>query len=93
MVTISTQCQIEVENVFGPQVTECYDNFDFTLLFEESILYLGPLLLAISLMLIRSWQLKAQGTVIRKSILSVLKQVSAASKRSIPAEAWLHADE
>ncbi|KAG9235150.1 hypothetical protein BJ875DRAFT_495249 [Amylocarpus encephaloides] len=31
-------CLIEVEDVFGPQVQGCGDNFDFTLLFEESIL-------------------------------------------------------
>lgn len=37
-------CSIEVEDVFGPSVAgSCLGGFDFTLLFEESILTLPPL--------------------------------------------------
>ncbi|KAG6008111.1 hypothetical protein E4U21_004993 [Claviceps maximensis] len=39
-------CSIDVHNVFGPTVANsCLDGFDFTLLFEESVLTLLPLLL------------------------------------------------
>ncbi|KAG5953563.1 hypothetical protein E4U53_004782 [Claviceps sorghi] len=39
-------CSIDVHDVFGPTVTHsCLNGFDFTLLFEESILTLLPLLL------------------------------------------------
>lgn len=41
------ECSIVVENVFGPIVTRsCLDGFDFTLLFEESILTIAPLIIA-----------------------------------------------
>lgn len=39
-------CSIDVQNSFGPTVAYgCLNGFDFTLLFEESILTLAPLLL------------------------------------------------
>lgn len=40
-------CSINVENVFGPiVVNSCLKGFDFTLLFEESILTILPLAIA-----------------------------------------------
>lgn len=37
-------CSIAVEDVFGPTVdSSCHHGFDFTLLFEESILTILPL--------------------------------------------------
>ncbi|GAB1311376.1 Multidrug resistance protein MDR [Madurella fahalii] len=38
---MSSKCPIEVEIGFGP-VADCYDGFDFTLLFEDSILTIIP---------------------------------------------------
>jgi ATP-binding cassette subfamily C (CFTR/MRP) protein 1 len=39
-----SSCSIDVEDVFGPVVTSsCVRGFDFTLLFEESILTILPL--------------------------------------------------
>ncbi|OJJ03355.1 hypothetical protein ASPVEDRAFT_133501 [Aspergillus versicolor CBS 583.65] len=35
-------CQPEVDNVFGPVVSYCRDEFDFTLLFEQAILSMAP---------------------------------------------------
>lgn len=38
-------CSIDVHDVFGPTVARsCLNGFDFTLLFEESVLTLLPLL-------------------------------------------------
>ncbi|KAF4965252.1 hypothetical protein FSARC_6931 [Fusarium sarcochroum] len=36
------QCDFEADNVFGPRVVACRDGFDFTLLFEQSVLSIGP---------------------------------------------------
>lgn len=36
-------CSIAVEDSFGPQVVGCLGGFDFTLLFEESILSILPM--------------------------------------------------
>ncbi|KAL3470131.1 putative ABC transporter [Aspergillus californicus] len=68
------QCRIQVQDVFGPQVTDCHDNFDFTLLFEESILYLAPLLIALSAALLRLWRLRSAQTALkREGVLFLLK--------------------
>lgn len=45
----SSKCPIEVETGFGPSA-DCYDNFDFTLLFEESILTIVPTILTLLLL-------------------------------------------
>lgn len=36
-------CSLASENVFGPQAPQCYGGYDFTLLFEESIMTVGPI--------------------------------------------------
>lgn len=38
----STSCSIQVENLFGPSVSDCYGGLDFTLLFEEAFLSIAP---------------------------------------------------
>jgi len=38
----SNLCPIGADDSFGPQVIGCRENFDFTLLFEQSVLSLGP---------------------------------------------------
>jgi hypothetical protein len=71
------QCDIRVQDTFGPQVSGCYEDFDFTLLFEESILYLPPLLIAASVALLRIWQLRSTENLLKRSgLLSILKPVS-----------------
>nr|AMM63163.1 AniL [Aspergillus nidulans NRRL 8112] len=68
------QCDIRVQDTFGPQVSGCYEDFDFTLLFEESILYFPPLLIATSVALLRIWQLRSTENLLKRSgLLSVLK--------------------
>ncbi|PYH98071.1 P-loop containing nucleoside triphosphate hydrolase protein [Aspergillus ellipticus CBS 707.79] len=36
-------CSIATEDVFGPQAPKCYGGYDFTLLFEESVMTIGPI--------------------------------------------------
>ncbi|KAL6231355.1 hypothetical protein BDW75DRAFT_247944 [Aspergillus navahoensis] len=68
------QCDIRVQDTFGPQVSGCYEDFDFTLLFEESILYLLPLLIAATVALLRIWQLWSTENLLKRSgLLSILK--------------------
>ncbi|KIE00725.1 ABC transporter, partial [Metarhizium majus ARSEF 297] len=50
-----SSCSIDVHNVFGPTVAyACLNGFDFTLLFEESILTLLPLLLTVLILVPRA---------------------------------------
>ncbi|KAL4789180.1 putative ABC transporter [Aspergillus venezuelensis] len=68
------QCHIRVQDTFGPQVSGCHEDFDFTLLFEESILYLPPLLIATSAAVLRIWQLRSTKNQLKRSgLLLILK--------------------
>lgn len=71
------QCARVDEDVFGPVVQGCLDNFDFTLLFEETILFVLPASCLILLAL--AWRIpeliRAEG-VVRVSILGLSKSVS-----------------
>ncbi|KAH0593670.1 hypothetical protein MHUMG1_08420 [Metarhizium humberi] len=50
-----SSCSIDVHDVFGPTVAyACLNGFDFTLLFEESILTLLPLLLTVLILVPRA---------------------------------------
>ena len=49
----STACSVDTEDLFGPQVKSCLGGFDFTLLFEESILSIGPMALVLLLVPVR----------------------------------------
>ncbi|KAL3420510.1 hypothetical protein PVAG01_06955 [Phlyctema vagabunda] len=69
------QCSIEAEGQFGPQVSDCRDNFDFTLLFEETILYLAPLLIAAIIISFRIWQLHKRENRLYGGVLHILKQI------------------
>jgi hypothetical protein len=73
---VVVQCSVEVENAFGPQVEQCHGNFDFTLLFEESILCIGPVLVASILALLRIWQLWRREERVYRGMQCILKQVS-----------------
>ncbi|KAF1936055.1 hypothetical protein EJ02DRAFT_438797, partial [Clathrospora elynae] len=70
------QCAREDEDVFGPVVQGCLDNFDFTLLFEETILFVLPASCLILLAL--AWRIpeliRAEG-VVRVSILGLSKSI------------------
>jgi ATP-binding cassette, subfamily C (CFTR/MRP), member 1 len=77
-------CAIEVEDVFGPQVSGCYGNFDFTLMFEESILYMLPLLGSTVLVAFRFRQLWHKASVLDGGTLHILKLVSISSRLPVP---------
>jgi ATP-binding cassette, subfamily C (CFTR/MRP), member 1 len=51
--TANAQCSVSADNAFGPQVEPCRREFDFTLLFEESILSIAPSVLFLVLTCIR----------------------------------------
>ncbi|KAL6886032.1 P-loop containing nucleoside triphosphate hydrolase protein [Trichoderma evansii] len=70
------ECARVDEDVFGPVVHGCQDDFDFTLLFEETILFLLPALCM--LLLAFAWrapQLIRANVVVRSSLLGLLKSV------------------
>ena len=45
------------DNAFGPAISDCHGAFDFTLLFEQSILSIGPSALLLLLGPLRLYQL------------------------------------
>lgn len=45
MAASSTMSCVNVDNTFGPHAGDCRGGFDFTLLFEQTILSIGPLAL------------------------------------------------
>ncbi|KHO01327.1 ABC transporter [Metarhizium album ARSEF 1941] len=67
-------CSIHVHDVFGPTVaSSCLNGFDFTLLFEESILTLLPLLLADLVLVPRAALLWKTAPKVNRSWLFALK--------------------
>ena len=69
----ASQCNSLVDS-FGPVATGC--RFDFTLLFEESILFLGPSIVFLILAGLRIWNLRREQGKVRYAPLQVLKIVS-----------------
>jgi ATP-binding cassette subfamily C (CFTR/MRP) protein 1 len=69
--TVST-CSIHADNVFGPIVAHpCRKGFDFTLLFEQSVLSIGPsciFLLVLPLRLFWLYRSKATAVVSRNVV-------------------------
>jgi len=72
-------CSIDVEDVWGPQVHGCGTDFDLTLLFQEAILFIGPLSVAIGLAVWRIWQLVGQKAIVDSRLLYTIKVVSASN--------------
>ncbi|KAK9443505.1 ABC transporter [Metarhizium brunneum] len=72
-----SSCSIDVHNVFGPTVAyACLNGFDFTLLFEESILILLPLLLTVLILVPRAVILWNTAPKVNRSWLFTLKLVT-----------------
>ncbi|KAK5657870.1 hypothetical protein OQA88_2418 [Cercophora sp. LCS_1] len=67
-------CSIVFQDAWGPQIDGCGDNFDLTLLYQEVVLFIGPLTAAIVLAVIRDWQLMGRRVVIGSPVLHLLKQ-------------------
>jgi len=74
--SIASPCSIEVEDAWGPQVRDCGQNFDLTLLYHEVVLFIGPLAVAIFLATIRLCQLVSCRLVVASPVLHWVKVVS-----------------
>ncbi|KAH8660626.1 ABC transporter [Xylariales sp. PMI_506] len=70
---MTTPCSMSVEDVWGPQVHGCGTDFDLTLLFQEVVLFIGPLGIATVLAGYRIWQLLKTEAIIASPILHGLK--------------------
>lgn len=71
-----SKCSIELENVFGPIVgSSCLHGFDFTLLFEETILTLVPLGVTFLAASLRSWKLQGASEKVNRSWSYATKEV------------------
>lgn len=71
-----SQCSVELENVFGPIVASpCLHGFDFTLLFEETILTLLPFGLVSLAAAVRIWKLHNALEKINRSWSYAAKEV------------------
>lgn len=69
-------CSVVVEDTFGPFVNaSCRHGFDFTLLFEELILTLLPLVIILLILPLRAWRLKRASDKVNRSWLCVAKEV------------------
>ncbi|KAL5086662.1 hypothetical protein Trisim1_008747 [Trichoderma cf. simile WF8] len=64
----SQQCAPSADNVFGPQVHGCREDFDFTLLFEQSILSILPSLIFLLLALSRCFLVWKRPTLLRQPL-------------------------
>lgn len=71
----SSACSITVENSFGPQVAGCLGGFDFTLLFEETILSILPTALVLLFLPVRIVHLFRSDRKVYEGLLHNLKLV------------------
>jgi len=71
-------CSIAMENVFGPSVVNnnCHRAFDFTLLFEETILGIAPLAITLLILPFQVHQRFVSTRKIRTGWLQIVKLVS-----------------
>ena len=68
-------CHADVDDTFGPTVVGCRDNFDFTLLFEQSILSLAFSVILILLVPYRIARLCREDVKVHGGRIHTLKQV------------------
>ncbi|CVL03538.1 related to multidrug resistance protein [Fusarium mangiferae] len=69
-------CLLHVEDTFGPVVKGCGSNFDFTLLFEETILCILPLCIAICLAIFRVTRLWKKPVIFKGCFILPLKLIA-----------------
>ncbi|KAF4502374.1 multidrug resistance [Fusarium agapanthi] len=72
----SPNCLLHVEDTFGPVVKGCGSNFDFTLLFEETILCILPLCVAICLAVFRVTRLWKKPVIFKGCFILPLKLIA-----------------
>ena len=80
-------CQSSAEDAFGPSVEGCFGGFDFTLLFEESILTIAPLAIFLLVLPFRLMYLYKRKKVARGGLLYITKLVSI-SHSFLPHRHW-----
>ncbi|KJZ74702.1 hypothetical protein HIM_05819 [Hirsutella minnesotensis 3608] len=89
----TSPCSIDAQDVWGPVVADtCVGGFDFTLLFEESILTILPLGVAFGWALLRLWYLRNEVAKVRASWLLAAKLATYAIYIALQAAllgAWL----
>ena len=71
----TTSCK-EIDDTFGPYARQCRGGFDFTLLFEESILSILPLVLLLGIIPLRVLFLVRKSRKVQSSLLLPIKLVS-----------------
>lgn len=71
----SPVCSIAAENSFGPQVVGCLGGFDFTLLFEETIMSILPMSLVLLFLPVRIAHLFKSERKVNEGLLHNLKLV------------------
>lgn len=72
-------CQLGADNSFGPQVKGCRDNFDFTLLFEQSFFQIAPCALLLLSVPLRASYLRKQNVKTLRTIVAPAKQLAIAA--------------
>jgi ATP-binding cassette subfamily C (CFTR/MRP) protein 1 len=73
----STGCALHGDDVFGPQVEPCLRSFDFTLLFEDTLLSAAPSALFLLIVPVRLYFLRnARKRVVGGSAFQAMKLVS-----------------
>ncbi len=73
--TTSASCDI-IDNTFGPHAGTCRGGFDFTLLFEETILVILPVVIILMVAPFRIFYLLKRRTKVTTSWLLISKLVS-----------------
>jgi len=64
------------DNLFGPAIHNCQSDFDFTILFEQSILSIVPSALLLLYLPARVWQLWSKSSKARFNGIVLIKQVN-----------------
>lgn len=72
-------CRLDADNVFGPAVHGCRSDFDFTLLFEQSILQIAPCALLLLSLPWRTAYLTRQTIKTRRTGFRAVKQTAVAT--------------
>lgn len=73
------ECQLGADNTFGPQVQGCRDNFDFTLLFEQSFFQIAPCALLLLSVPLRTLHLRKQNVKTLRTVVGPAKQLAIAA--------------
>ena len=73
----SLACEAAADDSFGPVIATCARSFDFTLLFEQSVLSAAPTAVFLLLFLWRIWKLRNSSYKTKQSWISIAKPTMA----------------